>query len=157
MDITSLFPYADSELLNRSALIITAEEDIAGYVGLATSGDDLYYPLLSEENIGQELVVPHVAVNDDWWTGFTFFNPFSEDATLTVLPYDADGRLMEDIVVDKVIEANRKGVFTVVGLLGDQASLVSFIKFDVSSGPGIGGIYAYGNTSCSMLSGAVMQ
>lgn len=157
MDITAVFPDSSSDVLNLAALEITAEQDMAGYVNLITSGDDLYYPLLNNDDLAGELIVPHVAVNDYWWTGFTFFNPFQENSVLTIIPYDADGEVMADLVVDEVIEANSKGVFSGSGLFGAQASSISFIKAEVISGPEVVGVYGYGNSDCTMLSGSVMR
>lgn len=155
--ITDLFPYVDSEALNLSGLVIAAEQDIAGFVSLETSGDDMYYSLLDETDIFQALVIPHVASNDYWWSGFALFNPSCEAVEFRILPYDADGHVIAEHTLDRTIEAKRKSVFTVSDLFGDQASGISFIKFKVLNGPGLAGVFGYGNADCSMLSGSVMR
>jgi hypothetical protein len=157
MTIAELFPYVDSEALNRSGMVIEAEQDIAGFFRFETPGDDMYYSLLDETDILQELVVPHVASNDYWWTGLTLFNSSYEAVEFSILPYDADGHLMAEHTLYRSIEAKTKDVFTVSDLFGDQASGISFIKFKVSNGPGLVGVFGYGNSDCSMLSGSVMR
>ena len=157
MTIAVLFPYVDSEALNRSGLVIAAEQDIAGFVSLETSGDDMYYSLLDETDIFQALVIPHVASNEYWWSGFALFNPFTEPVAASLLPYDSNGNLMEGCGLDRAIEPSQKDVFTVADLFGSVASEISFLKIQVNSGPGLVGIFGYGNADCSMLSGSVMR
>ena len=157
LDIEEIFPAVDQESFNASALFVHASDEIAGFYTFETPSDDVYYPLMSDDNVMQELILPHVASNEYWWTGINLFNPSTEAVEVSLLPYDNNGDLMGDYVVDSVIEANQKDVFTVADLFGTIGQEISFLKIRVSSGPGLAGVFGYGNTDCSMLSGGVMR
>ena len=157
LTIPVLFPYVDSGAINRSGLVIGAEQDIAGFVRFETPGDDVYYSFLDETDILQELVIPHVASNDYWWAALAIFNPCYEAVEYKILPYDSNGHLMTEHTLHRIIEAKTKDVFTVSDLFGDQASGLSFIKFKVTNGPGLAGVFGYQNVDCTMLSGSVMR
>ena len=156
--VVSLFPEVPSSQLNLSTMKIVAEQDMAGFFKFITPDDDLYYPLLHSEHIEQEIVLPHVAINEYWWTGCTLFNPSAEDDVLvTIMPYDAEGNLLADQVLEKTLGPLAKDVFTLFSLYGSPSSQFSFVKFQAVSGPGITGVFALGNKDMSMLSGTVMH
>jgi hypothetical protein len=156
-DIEQIFPTVDQFTLGGSALLVRATREIVGYYAFQTPADDVYYTFLNSDNIQQELVVPHVASNHEWWTGLNLFNPYETPVSVSLLPYDADGRLLETHVVDRLLGSNQKDVFTISEFYDDVADEVSFLKIEVEDGPGVVGVYGYGNPDCTMLSGGIMQ
>ena len=155
--ISELFPAVDGHDLNASALLIHAGHDIAGFYTFETPNDDIYFPLLDREDIHRELLLPHVASDRYWWTGINLFNPFGLPVQYFILPYDGQGNLMNEHLVGRVIQSHQKDVFTVESLFGPATVDVSFLKFQIISGMGLAGVFGYGNSDYTMLSGGVLK
>ncbi len=148
------FEEAGPDIFNKSAMEIVADGDMAGYYSYISANDYANFPLLTTKDIKKEFVVPHVASDSFWWTAVNFFNPYDEDVMINILPYDYNGNLMEDIVIDaRRIKARTKDVFLMWGLFGERVKDISFLKIEVNSGPGLLGIYCYGSMDTSMVSG----
>lgn len=157
-ELAGLFPGVADATLDRSSLLIEAAEELSGYVTLATSGDDLYYPLLDQDDLRQELIMPHVASNSAWWSGFALFNPSpSESVAVLVEPTDGAGNRRSDLALAMTILPRSKSVQTIAGLFGAVGQDFSSVTFTTVSGPGLVGVYAIGSLDSPMLSGTVMR
>ena len=75
VEVNSLFPALDMEVLNSSALEISSQADMTGCFFHKIRSASACYALIPEGEAGQELMLPHVASNDYWWTGAAIFNP----------------------------------------------------------------------------------
>jgi hypothetical protein len=158
LEPAALFPGVADATLNRSAMLLEAEQDLAGFITLATSGDDLYYPLLGQEDVSPKLILPHVASNSAWWTGFALFNPSpSEPVAVLVEPSDNAGNRRSDLAFALTLPPRSKRVLTIADLFGNVGQDLSFVTFTSTSGPGLAGVYAIGGLNNPMLSGTVMR
>ncbi len=148
------FTEAGYDFFNGSAMEIVADGEMAGYYSYISSNDYAHFPLLTSKDIRKEFSIPHIASDHYWWTAVNFFNPYDENVLISILPYDSQGNLMEDIAIDtREIRARSKDVFIMTGLFGDRSKDVSCLKMKVTSGPGLMGIYCYGSMDTSMVSG----
>lgn len=75
----------------------------AGLVGLEIFGQ-IARPTLAGISLSHEtattLVYPHVAHNEQWWTGMVVYNPGETEAQLTIRAYNAAGVLLETLTPD---------------------------------------------------------
>jgi hypothetical protein len=156
--VKEYFPEMDETRFNKSSLFIQGVGRIAGFYTFDTDGDYAHFPLLNRGDIHSELVLPHIASNEYWWTAVNLFNPGEEAAIYRILPYDYQGRLMTSYLLENQhLDPEQKSVFMISELFGPEISEISFIKIQVQSGPGLAGVYAYGNMDCTMLSGKIFD
>ncbi|MFH0813668.1 MAG: hypothetical protein V2A69_12650, partial [Pseudomonadota bacterium] len=94
VDVRTLFPSVAPELFNQSSLLLESINEITGFYAFETASSLAYYPLMSEEDRYNELVVAHVASDAYWWTGVGIFNPGDEPVSLSIVPYDTQGVVM---------------------------------------------------------------
>ncbi|MDY6974009.1 MAG: hypothetical protein SV775_17090, partial [Thermodesulfobacteriota bacterium] len=157
LNMEELFSPVDLQTISESSLRIHSSLDAAGFYILETSADDAYFPLLNYENVSQELVLPHVSSDDYWWTAVNLANASSRPVGFSILPYDEYGEPMEEHSIKRLIMPRRKRIFDVSRLFGSVAGEISFVKFRTWMGPGIAGVFVYGNHDYSMLSGGVLK
>ncbi|MBU0673208.1 MAG: hypothetical protein KJ950_01035 [Proteobacteria bacterium] len=158
VEINGLFPGVSDSMLNRSAMMIKGEQDLAGFSILATSGDDLYYPLLDQDDISQKLTLPHVASNNAWWTGFALFNPsLTEMVSVLIEPTDNAGIQRSDLSLELTIPPQSKKILTIRDLAGSNNQVISHVTFTTISGPGLAGVYAIGGLNSPMISGTTLR
>ncbi len=154
--INEIFLGTSDEDISASALMIKSSKNSAGYYIFETPADDVFYPLLGVNDFKSELTLSYVVSNSAWWTAVNLFNIGDEQTEYEILPYDENGVLMAEKKIDCILNPLTKDVFTIETKFGDDAQNISFIKFSVTAGPGIGGIFGYGNPECTMLSGGVL-
>jgi len=158
IDVREVFPTASEELLARSFLQVEAVQEVTGFYAYETTSSLGYYPLLSEEDAADDLVVTHTAATQNWWTGVGIFNLSSDSVSVSVLPYGHDGMLVADQIRELILNGHEKNVFC-VGTFFDASRVeeISFLKIHVDSGPGVAGLFMYGDTGYNVLSGAGMH
>jgi len=157
-EISALFPGVSDATLDRSAMEITAAHDLAGFINLATSGDDLYLPLLDQDDVRNELVIPQVVSDSTWWTGFALYNPSPSDGvSVSVVPTDNTGMRRTDLAVEMNLPPHSKRVLMINDLFVNTGQDISFVTFTSTSGLGLAGVYAIGGLHNPMLSGTVMR
>ena len=70
--------------------------------------------------------------NTVWWTGVGIFNPFLENKeTVTVEPYNREGELLGDLVIELHLDPGAYHVMFVRSMGGARAKEISFVKFVV--------------------------
>jgi hypothetical protein len=152
-----LFGDLSSADFNNAALMIQAEQALSGFFGYDTVADNLRYPLLDMDATQTEVVLPHVASDDTWWTGVTLFNPSDASIDLEILPYDTNGKLVQGAVAMRTLAPWTKEVFAVSDMFGALASSLTFLKISTPSSEGFIGVYGIGNSNLTMLSGDVLR
>ena len=155
MSLSSLFEDIGADLLNRCGLAIAASQPLAGYYTLETSKDHLYFPLLETDSADSSLAVGHVASDGYWWTCINLFNPSdTQTANLRITAYDSQGSAIDELATIRTLAPRTKDVFDVYELWqGPAAARIASMKIDVTSGPSIVGLHAYGNMGNTMVAG----
>ncbi len=152
--------------LYRSFLEITAEYPLAGYYMYSppNGGDEAAYPLMTDDDFKNELVLAHHAHEGGrWWTGVGLLNPNAYPVEITMTPHDGSGELAADPQT-LVLSPGAYEVFTVRDRFEMAAADIAFMTFSPTDpvGASIGGFYLYGNTgnrqigNMKSLSGANM-
>ncbi len=157
IDVKELFSSVDPGLLKHSSLCLESQEDMTGFFSYETSLTLTYLPLLSEEDVHPEVIVPHVASNNYWWTGVAIFNPYDDPVILSISPYNKEGKVIVDQVKVIILNGQEKEVFCVKDLF-DSSGVgdISFLKISSVYGSGIAGSYLYGDRGLKVLAAAVM-
>jgi len=158
VDVQALFPSFHPELFRLSSLLLESEQEVTGFFSYEISSSLAYFPLLSEEEIQQDLLVTHVASNDYWWTGVAIYNPNNDPVIVSIRPYNNQGMVMADQIREIILNRNEKKVFC-VGKFFDAYRIadISFLKIQADTGPGVAGLYLYGDGGRRVLSGSIMQ
>ncbi|MBC2714672.1 MAG: hypothetical protein HF978_05115 [Desulfobacteraceae bacterium] len=164
IDLTSEYGRFDGEPA-RSMLEITGQYPVVGYYTYSPpyGKDEASFPLINDDMLKSKLVLPHYAgQGGHFWTGICICNPNNYPVTVSVQPYDGNGRAGEDLMMTTMsLGAGEKEIFTVRSKFGDSASDISFIEFEENEQAPIGGFYLFGNIkngklSVEMLTGANM-
>ncbi len=164
VDVSSPFGKLEGESLYRSVLEITGQYAVVGYYTYSPpyGGDEASFPLLDANSFAGELVLPHQAGDQgSFWTGAGVCNPSTRTVEVTASPYNHDGVKMQEAVEKISLGPGAYDVFTVSSKFGENASRISFIRFQSNNGP-IGGFYMFGNIkdnrqSVEMLAGANLR
>ena len=86
------FLFGDTPQPDIASAVITGG---SGVIGLELfSGENTLSGVLLKDQASDTLYFPHVASNENWWTGIAAYNPNSEIANLTVIPYEDDGKAL---------------------------------------------------------------
>ena len=160
IDIATLFKTVFSNSSENRSLIMTSGKEMAGYFAYENqlAEDDIYFPLMSDDLLGNRLAIPHVASgNPEWWTGINLFNPSLETSVVRLLPYDAQNQYMEGYGVELSISGNSRRVFNVSELFDPVTGSIASIAVEVLSGPDIVALYGMGNTGFTMVSGDILH
>jgi hypothetical protein len=149
INLSSDFGKTQGEPLYRSILEISGKYPVAGYYTFSpsTGGDDASFPLLDENALKSELVMPHYAGGDRWWTGVGICNPNVNSVQILITPYDRNGDAMEALVETIQLPSGAYDVFNIKMKYGGDAADIAFMKI-TSADPEdalIGGFYLYGN------------
>ncbi len=92
----------------KSAIISDAE----GVIGLEMFSNGMHLSgTLFKDDTSTTLYYPHIASNDDWWTGIAAFNPGPAAGKLVVKPYAADGTSLSPAEPAAPIEIAAKSNF----------------------------------------------
>ena len=152
--VGGLFEEAAESEINQCGLSIDASQPLAGYFAFETASDHLYFPLLETDKADASLVIAHVASNGYWWTCANLFNPSeTQAASLRLIPYDSQGQAIEGLIQSRELLPQKKDVFTIYDLWGESGGSIGFVKVEVTAGPPVVGLYAYGNMGNSMVAG----
>ncbi len=150
VNISEAFGDAVQDGVHRSILRIESSRPISGmYAHAGRNGDSAAYPLLEEQSLNQELVLPHAAYNRGrWWTGVGVCNPNSHAVSVFARPYNRDGEAMNAAGAFIDLAAGAYEVFTVQDKFPGLADDIAYIRFsaDDPEDAAIGGFYLYGNT-----------
>ncbi len=150
IDLSSDFGKSQGEPLYRSILEISGKYAVAGYYTFspAAGGDDASFPLLDENALKNELVMPHNAGGNRWWTGVGICNPEGIPVQILITPFDRNGDTMDALVETIQLAAGDYDVFNVETKYGvDDAADIAFLKITAADPEDalIGGFYLYGN------------
>lgn len=147
MDTTSVNPYY------RSLISIASSQPFTGYYSYQSFEykDHVTFPLLGDQDFSNILVLPHNTQGSGWWTGVGIFNPGSSSLVFQVKPYDSDGKLMENLVLDISLEPGKYTVFNSASVFEPYTTAVSFIRFEtLNASDMIGGFYLFGHKNQGM-------
>lgn len=154
MKSSELFPGLGVETLNRSALIITSMHDIIGYFSYKTGGSSAYCILATDEQTGIDLMVPHVASNDYWWTGVAIFNSTDQGMNVEIIPYNGEGMPITQENRQLTLAGHKKRTFTILDLFGPSlAGDISWVKIRPAT-DGLCGLFLYADGEVKLLSGS---
>ncbi len=108
----------------QSTITSATVGNASGVIGVELfSGDTqkILSGILLKDDVTDRITFPHVAVNNGWGTGIVAYNPSSEDAELTITPYDTAGTALN--AADVTVAAGKKyvGTVTLLGLPVDTA------------------------------------
>ncbi len=132
-----------------SAVIRNAD----GVIGLElfgsnlTTGKKMLSGILLKDQVALKLYYPHIASNNDWWTGIVAYNSSSDDSVLTITPYTMDGTALASQTI--TLPGWEKYIGTAAGL--------SFPKgtewFEISASSPVCGFELFGTTNGKNLAG----
>ncbi len=119
-----------------------------GVIGLELfSSGNLLSGILLKDQTATEIYYPHVASDDDWWTGIVAHNPQNDNVDLTITPYDINGSAQETQNITLPGTSNRV----------DTASSFAFPSntawFKISSSGPITGFELFGTLDNTRLAG----
>ncbi len=128
----------------HSAIISNA----TGVIGLElfSSGDRLSGILLKDQTT-TEIYYPHVASDDDWWTGIVAHNPLEDNVNLTITPYTIEGIAQTTQNIDLPGTSNRVDTASGFAFPSDTA------WFKISSSGPITGFELFGTLDDTRLAG----
>ena len=90
-----------------SALISNAD----GVIGLEIFGNGNQLSGVSlKDAASKTLYIPHIAEDQQWWTGMVVYNPGQNPGELTVKPYAADGTPLQ-ISLPTIMAADTRGIY----------------------------------------------
>jgi hypothetical protein len=151
---SELFPGLGYEILNQSALIITSLYDTTGYFSYKTGGSSAYYILATDEQTGIDLMVPHIASDDYWWTGVAIFNSTDQDMDVELIPYNYEGVPITQGNQQLTLAGHKKRTFTIRDLFSSSpAGEISWVKIRPAA-DGLCGLFLYGDIDVNLLSGS---
>ncbi len=76
--------------------VITNADGIVGLELFGSKGQNAGYlsGVLLKDKTATEIYFPHIASDNNWWTGLVAYNPATECCTLDITPYRADGTVL---------------------------------------------------------------
>lgn len=98
-------------------------------------------------NLGRDLVFPHIADNQEWWTGVLIYNPHTETTVLEMNYYNESGALLGTDTQEVPIRGKYVGTPGSLGFPENTA------WFSVSSTLPVSGFELFGTTDGSQLAG----
>jgi hypothetical protein len=149
IDLSGDFGKTPGDPLYRSILEISGKYPVSGYYTFSPSkgGDKASFPLLDEDAFKSELVMPHYAGGNRWWTGVDICNPNLIPVQVLITPYDLNGEAMAHRSETIEVSAGAYVVFDVKAKYGEDATDIAFLKITAADPDDalIGGYYLYGN------------
>jgi len=142
-NIKSLFDDVAQPLIKSA--VITGGSGVIG-LELFSKGNTLSGVLLKDETT-DTLYFPHVAQDENWWTGIAAYNPSNSEANLTVTPYAKTGEVLQ--LFTETIPARGK-------YLGDAGQLrlpEGTEWFKIHSSQPLNGFELFGTTDGKSLGG----
>ena len=120
----------------------------SGVVGLELFGSSTQLSgILLKDDTASTLYYPHIASDEEWWTGVVAFNPSSSSSTITITPYTEEGTSLD--TREHVITPGGKYIGTVDGLeLPPDTAW-----FTIDSSRAITGFELFGKDDGSQLAG----
>ena len=113
----------------ESAVITNA----SGVIGLElfgnSGGSNHLDGILLTGNTALTIYYPHVASNNEWWTGIVAYNPSDLPATITITPYSADGGVLSTSTLPLAGKGKYVGPVSALGLPVETA----WFKIDSTS------------------------
>jgi len=102
-----------------------------------------------------DLVVPHVASGNDWWTGLALMNTGYDDSEILFTAYDDNGTLAASSVY--LLRPKENLVKTAPDLFpGTPAESIASIRISSQGGEALCGLILYGTSSYNCLAGMPM-
>lgn len=95
-----------------------------GIAGTMFFGTDTALAGLSlSDSTSKNFIFPHLAITDDWWTGYGIFNPGMQTAYLNLYYYDKKGRQVKEPTTAEIGSGEKK-----VALMSSSLHDVDYIK-----------------------------
>ena len=92
--------------LDQAAINSALIENAAGVVGLEIFGNGMQLGgVLLRDDSSTSLYYPHIANDENWWTGIAAYNPGAGAGAVTLRAYDAAGNLLNPAEPATLIEA----------------------------------------------------
>ncbi|MBN2705361.1 MAG: rhodanese-like domain-containing protein [Deltaproteobacteria bacterium] len=92
--------------LDQAAINSALIENAAGVVGLEIFGNGMQLGgVLLRDDSRTRLYYPHIANDENWWTGIAAYNPGAGAGAITLSAYDAAGNLLSPAAPATLIEA----------------------------------------------------
>ena len=141
--IKSLFDNTPQPDIN-SAII----EGMVGVVGLELfgNGNQLSGILLSDKS-STEIYFPHIADDQQWWTGIVVYNPLNAESVLTISPFTTNGSPLPVQTTTLLPYARYRGTISTLDLAPETA----WIKLENASG--VSGFELFGTSDNQRLAG----
>jgi hypothetical protein len=128
----------------HSAVITNA----SGVVGLELFGSGTQLSgILVKDDTATTLYYPHIASDEEWWTGIVAFNPSSSSSSITITPYTEEGAPLA--TQELAIAPGGKYIGTVAGL--DLPPGTAWFTIDSTSA--ITGFELFGTNNGNQLAG----
>ncbi|MEA1923354.1 MAG: rhodanese-like domain-containing protein [Pseudomonadota bacterium] len=132
----------------KSAVISNAE----GVIGLEMFSNGMQLSgTLFKDGTSTTLYYPHIASDDDWWTGIAAFNPGSVAGELVIKPYAADGTLLSPAEPAAPIEISPKSNFVKAVSQLDLPENTAWLKIEATVP--ISGFELFATTDNKQLAG----
>lgn len=152
--IVDLFPAMTEEELAQGALQITAQTPVAGYFTYKTAVSSAAFELMALDQGVNQLAIPHIARDGDWWTGVALYNPGPMGVAVTLTPMGRNGEMVPGEEVVLTVAPFTKAVFN-LGEVFPETRLPELPWVRITAdGNGIMGLFLYGDGSLGLLSGA---
>lgn len=152
--VTDLFPAVDENSLNQSALLVISRGDITGYFAYKTGSSSANYALMTINNAENDVMIPHVASDECWWTGLALFNPWNWEKTVELMPFKPDGTPMgEELRTLQISKYSKKTILLRNLFRTSIMDQIGWVKLS-TSGDGVMGLFLYGDGAVNVLSGS---
>ncbi|WP_156906773.1 hypothetical protein [Desulforegula conservatrix] len=154
IDIRSLFSASD-DIFSSSIISIRADGNIAGYFTYDTPYDYISYPLLDESASRTELILPHSASDNDWWTGITLCNMNDSESNVQIYGFGSNGENIGSLNSFCSVPGHGKKILTVSEIFGTNQEAVKYIK--IISDKNIYGLFGIANNTVTRIAGGVLE
>ncbi|RZB38058.1 MAG: hypothetical protein SRB2_00404 [Desulfobacteraceae bacterium Eth-SRB2] len=154
--VSDLFSAVDENTLNQAALMVTSQGDITGYFAYKTGSSSADYALMTINDAENDLMIPHVASNEYWWTGLALLNPYVLEETVQLMPFNQDGTPIDEELQTLQIPKYSKKTIPLRTLFSTSImDQIAWVKLS-ASGDGLMGLFLYGGGDVDVLSGSAL-
>ncbi len=116
------------------------------------TGKNLLSGILLKDQVALRLYYPHIASNNNWWTGIVAYNPFADASVLTITPYTMNGTaLVPQTVGPRTITLPGREKY--IGTAAELSFPEGTEWFEISASRPVSGFELVGSTNGRQLAG----
>ncbi len=148
LSIRNLF--AETMQSQIDSAIVTGCTGVAGFEIFGSIGNSRQLSGISlSGKTAKTIYYPHIATDQNWWTGIAAFDPAGSNRSFIITPYSKDGDASTEIIIDMPPLGSNKYLASAgdIGLPADTAWLQIDADFEIS------GFELFGNNPSCWLAG----